>query len=307
MNAGGDVKADGASYLDAERQERTAAYLVARGPLAVEPLRWLLDSFLYQADVGQLAPKTQRALWDTLAVLVGDATGGRWTVRADPEEVRKVAILDDTADWRGLPPSFRIILEHWRANPPRPRPKGFNPTVSLVRPRVEGEVLSEAQAVVRRALEDILLPPHELFGPHRCGLDLEGVRVVGGLEVDPFKYSAPGAEGWAKAREGWPRIATPRGPEFQAPLVPALLVAALELVGQTPPGRLRRCPYPVAPPREECGRVFLGRKRQKWCPAHQEAARQARNRKAQQKRRERIEAERQRQRRRSRRRKGGRA
>lgn len=70
-------------------------------------------------------------------------------------------------------------------------------------------------------------------------------------------------------------------------LADVLAYAAMRLLAGVRPSLVRRCPY-RAGRRPECGRVFVGYKRQKWCRDHTDAARRDRDRRAQVAHRERV-------------------
>lgn len=148
---------------------------------------------------------------------------------------------------------------------------------------ITAEALREAQREVRIAVEAV---------------------TAGHLYHRPFSVGAI-------ARLGPKQLPAPPTPrarfvldrQFLAPLPYAAAMAALALMAEIPPTLLRRCPYRPNPTLStECGRAFVGVKRQKWCLEHQEAARRERDRLAQQNHRQRLDARR----RRGRARKGGR-
>jgi hypothetical protein len=66
---------------------------------------------------------------------------------------------------------------------------------------------------------------------------------------------------------------------LQMPLPDAVSYTTLLLLADTPMSLLRQCPWRSG--KTECRRVFVGKKRQKWCIYHQEAARLDRDRRAQ--------------------------
>ncbi len=70
---------------------------------------------------------------------------------------------------------------------------------------------------------------------------------------------------------------------FKASPPDVVLLVALELLRNTPASLLRRCLYRKAATGRECSRVFVARKRQKWCLEHQSVVRQEQNRTAQEK------------------------
>jgi hypothetical protein len=70
---------------------------------------------------------------------------------------------------------------------------------------------------------------------------------------------------------------------FTASPPDVVLLVALELLRNTPASLLRRCPYRTGTGGRECSRVFVARKRQKWCSEHQSLVRQEQNRTAQEK------------------------
>ena len=85
---------------------------------------------------------------------------------------------------------------------------------------------------------------------------------------------------------------------LQATLPTLVALAALAHLERTRLSLLRRCPYPVRRDRaaagaevdeeEVCGRIFIGRARQKWCLDHQMVVRREQDRLAQERRRQRM-------------------
>src|SRR5437867_119903 len=170
--------------------------------------------------------------------------------------------------------------------------------------RIAGRDLAEvryAQARVRSAIEAIVHGDHyqvDIVG------DVGGVGCVT-AQLRPSRQT-PVRE-WSQV----PRRRYVVAVRFDAPLSTCVLITALELLAAVPPQLLRWCPWPVkrhtiTPPdlplrrgalrqlnspgaprskprvSTECGRAFAGKKRQKWCPLHQEAAARERDRRAQQ-------------------------
>ncbi len=75
-----------------------------------------------------------------------------------------------------------------------------------------------------------------------------------------------------------------------ARLPDAIVIATLKLLGQIPPGLLRRCAYGQGAGRtaRACARVFVARKRQKYCESHRQDARREQLREAQRRHRRRT-------------------
>jgi hypothetical protein len=63
---------------------------------------------------------------------------------------------------------------------------------------------------------------------------------------------------------------------LKAPTPTRVLLAAVEIFANMPPGLLRRCRYQASSDDQECGRIFIGRKRQAFCIGHVHVARHER-------------------------------
>lgn len=272
------------------QQEEAAAHAAAlqmiRSALGSTPrarLTWLLDAFAYGPDPERLEEVERYTLWQHVLLVIGDATEGQWAAeRPEQETVEVFSSRDaDMARWRRLPKTKQVMLHDSRGS-------SIEFRVPVVRYKLSANELSTAQQAVREAAEAVT--GGRLYHRKVAG------RVV--ARLGPKHIPAPPT----------PRARFVLVQTFQAPLPDAAVMGALALVGRVPAPLLRRCPYRPDPPRStECGRAFVGVKRQKWCPAHQEAAKRERDRRAQQEHRKRITTRRPPRRKRGRRAKGGRA
>jgi hypothetical protein len=258
-----------AEYEKARQEEqvaRAAALRAAREALGRTPrerLGWLLDTFAYGLKVDTLTEADRYRLWQSVLLVTGEATVGQWAVVLPDWESRgRVGARGDRAKWSGLPRSTRLELEMWRGV------ENVDFSVDLGRYKVSADELRAAQQSVREAAEAVI--GGRLY--HRPLM----ARVI--ARLGPKQVPAPPT----------PRTRFALVQGFHAPLPDAAVMAALALVGEVSPTLLRRCPYRPDPLRStECGRAFVGIKRQKWCPAHQETAKRERDRRAQQVHRER--------------------
>lgn len=258
-----------AEYEKARQEEqaaRAATLRAAREALGRTPrerLGWLLDTFAYGSKSDTLAEPDRYRLWQSVLLVIGDATEGQWAVvLPEPESRERVSARRGRTKWSGPPRSTRLELEMWRGV------EDVDFSVDLGRYKVPADELRAAQQSVREAAEAVIGGRlyHRPLTP----------RVI--ARLGPKQIPAPPT---LRAR-----FTLVQG--FHAPLPDVAVMAALALVGKVPPTLLRRCPYRPGPLRStECGRAFVGIKRQKWCLAHQETAKRERDRRAQQVHRER--------------------
>lgn len=101
-------------------------------------------------------------------------------------------------------------------------------------------------------------------------------RIIGDLVVT--RVDGPAAS-WQAVRA-----------HFEIDLFTGVLVCLVTLLGTIPAGLVRRCEFRSSESDPPCGRIFVGKKRQKWCVFHHDAARRERDRLAQQRSRQRLRA-----------------
>lgn len=227
--------------FDREETEKIQRAMGPRGATPRARLEWLLDQFIF-ADITRLDDAGRFRLWLQLQGVVLTATGGAWTFGDQPwKELGVVPAVSAPAT--RAPVAARALLKASRSVDRKTQMSVGVLAVS------SGELIA-AQAMLRS--------------------------VVNGLATSrAARVSLGSAEAFV-----WPGADRPGGVLFFAPIASAALVALAALLSEIRPLRLKRCafaPGDGAP----CIRVFVPRKRQRWCAEHQAPARREQLRKAQ--------------------------
>jgi hypothetical protein len=256
-------EADSARREEWLQANRHAREVIGESPR--EQLRWLLDAFAYE-DLSGNSTDELRRIWELLDTLVHESTSGEWTLQSEIEPVE--TITSNTADKEKaakLPPHLRRVLNIARdadiSNAPPVDGTVSSVRIDLVRYRAPLDELQEAQLTVRQAVAAL----HDDWEAHRYARDLRSVTVSMGRRDVGWRF------------------------RFAAPLNDALIVAVLKLLGEIPMALVRRCDYPPGPRAwrrpgpepDHCKRVFVAKKRQKYCESHRQLVRREQLRAAQ--------------------------
>ena len=143
----------------------------------------------------------------------------------------------------------------------RTMPVASSPYAFILPRHLSKDVLRNIQSVLRSAFE--ALAEHRAYQR-----DLTSVRVTAEF-VQPLRRV-----------RGIDHVLAH---SFSASPPDVVLLVALELLRNTRASLLRRCLYKKRGAGRECGRVFIARKRQKWCSEHQPLVRREQNQIAQEK------------------------
>lgn len=227
-------------------------------PFASTPaarIRGLLDHVVYR-DLGQLDVAERRRLAGDLVYFAWGGTNGEW--------------LSAVEQWR-VKARGQVVR--------RPR----HDRVRISGGRSEWEIPFDELRAIQKAVQAAL---ESLMAPRLYRHTLGTVEIVAAPMRDPGAVLPTLADMEWLTETGGARVFVAGVPlairqRLRGSLADGVLVATLTLLQGVPLSLLRRCPYQGEGRPRECGRIFIARKRQKWCVDHQEIVRLERDRAAQ--------------------------